>query len=115
MLAQHTREFVSVARYFVDNGLHRDYSDIENELSQSFPVMLRMHPVYVQQELEADRIGFVLGAQAGFRPGAMISLLKKLGDGGETVLATHPTEAQRLAQARNMLETARRLYAHALK
>ena len=115
VLAQHTREFVSVARYFVDNGLHRGYRDIRNELSWSFPVMLRMHPVYVQQELEADRIGFVLGAQAGFRPGAMISLLRKLGDGGETVLATHPSEAQRLAQARGMLETARRLYARALK
>jgi len=77
--------------------------------------MLRMRPVYVQQELEPDHIGFVLGAEAGFRPGAMITLLKKLGDGGETVLTTHPTEAQRLAQARSMLESARRLYARALK
>ena len=115
VLAQHTREFMSVARYFVDNGLHRGYSDIRNELSWSFPAMLRMHPVYVQQELEADRIGFVLGAEAGFRPAAMISLLKKLGDGGQTVLATHPSEAQRVAQARSMLESAHRLYARALK
>ena len=58
VLAQHTREFATIARYFVDNGLHRDYSDIRNELSESFPVMIRMHPVYVQQELEADYIGF---------------------------------------------------------
>ena len=115
VLAQHTREFVTVARYFVDNGLRRDYRDISSELSWSFPVMIRMHPVYVQQELEADYIGFVLGAQAGFRPEAMISLRKKLGGGGATVLATHPSEAQRLAQAHSMLESARRLYARALK
>ena len=102
VLAQHTREFATIARYFVDNGLHRDYSDIRNELSESFPVMIRMHPVYVQQELEADYIGFVLGAEAGFRPAAMLSLLRKLGDGGESVLATHPSEAQRLAQARRL-------------
>lgn len=115
VLAQHTREFVTAARYFVDNGLRRDYADIRNELAGSFALMLRMRPVYVQQELEADYIGFVLGAEAGFRPGAMLSLLRKLGDGGETVLATHPSEAQRLAQARSMLESARRLYARALK
>jgi predicted Zn-dependent protease len=115
VLAQHTREFVSTARYFVDNGLRRDYADIENELAGSFALMLRMRPVYVQQELEADYIGFVLGAEAGFRPEAMLSLLRKLGDGGETMLATHPSEAQRLAQALSMLESARRLYARALK
>ena len=113
VLAQHTREFVTVARYFVDNGLRRDYADIENELSQSFPVMIRMRPIYVQQELEADYIGFVLGAQAGFHPSAMLSLLGKLGDGGQAVVATHPTEAQRLRQARGMLESCRRLYADA--
>jgi predicted Zn-dependent protease len=113
VLAQHTREFVTVARYFVDNGLHRDYADIQNELSQSFPVMIRMRPIYVQQELEADYIGFVLGAQAGFRPAAMLTLLRKLGNGGQAVVATHPTEAQRLRQARDMLESCRRLYAEA--
>jgi predicted Zn-dependent protease len=111
--AQHTREFVTVARYFVDNGLRRDYADIKNELSQSFPVMIRMQPIYVQQELAADYVGFVLGAQAVLRPAAMLSLLRKLGNGGRAVVATHPTEAQRLAQARDMLETCRRLYADA--
>lgn len=115
VLAQHTREFASATRYFVDNGLRRDYADIDQELSQNFAVMIRMRPIYVQQELEADYIGFVLGAEAGFPPKAMISLLKKLGDGGESLVATHPTEAGRLAQARGMLETARRLYARALK
>jgi predicted Zn-dependent protease len=113
VLAQHTREFATVARYFVDNGLHRDYADIQNELSQSLPVMIRMQPIFVQQELEADYVGFVLGAQAGFRPAAMLSLLRKLGDGGQAVVATHPTEAQRLRQARDMLESCRRLYADA--
>lgn len=113
VLAQHTREFASAARYFVDNGLRRGYADIDRELSRNFSVMIEMQPVYVQQELEADYIGFVLGAQAGFPPGAMISLLKKLGDGGDSLIRTHPTEGQRLRQARAMLETARRLYADA--
>lgn len=113
VLAEHTREFATTARYFVDNGLARGYADIRHELGENFSVMIRMHAVYVEQELEADYIGFVVGALAGFRPEAMLTLLRKLGNGGESVLATHPTEAQRMRQARNMLESARRLYAGA--
>jgi predicted Zn-dependent protease len=113
VLAEHTREFASVARYFVDNGRSRNYADIQQELAESIPVMIRMRPLCVQQELEADYIGFVLGARAGFRPEGMLGLLGKLGDGGGTLLATHPSEAARLRQARGMLETARRLYANA--
>lgn len=111
VLAEHTREFATTARYFVDNGMARDYADIQREVAESYSVMIRMRPVYVQQELEADYIGFILGAQAGFRPRAMLGLLGKLGNGGEPLVATHPSEVARLRQARAMLETARRLFA----
>jgi predicted Zn-dependent protease len=111
VLAEHTREFATTARYFVDNGLARDYADIQREVAESYSVMIRMRTLYVHQELEADYIGFILGAQAGFRPQAMLSLLGKLGGGGEPLVATHPSEVARLRQARAMLETARRLFA----
>ena len=113
VLAEHTREFATTARYFVDNGLARDYPDIQQELAQSFSVMVRMRPVYVEQELEADYIGFVLGAHAGFAPEAMLSLLAKLRGGSDSVLATHPSDSARMRQARAMLESARRLAADA--
>ncbi|HUJ85759.1 MAG TPA: M48 family metalloprotease [Burkholderiales bacterium] len=113
VLAQHTREFASAARYFADNGLRRDYADLRHELSESIPLMLSMNQLSVQQELEADYIGFVLGAEAGFRPQAMLSLLAKLGDSSDSIFATHPSAAQRMQQARTMLESARRLYAEA--
>jgi len=113
VLAEHTREFATTARYFVDNGLARDYPDIQHELAESFAVMVRMRPVYVKQELEADYIGFVLGAHAGFEPEAMLSLLAKLRGGGKSLLATHPSDARRMQQARAMLESARRLAADA--
>jgi len=112
VLAQHARELATVARYFVDNGLAREYSDIQQELDQSLAVTLRMRPVHVQQELEADYIGFVLGAHAGFDPAAMLRLLDKLSAEGQSVLGTHPSHPRRLLQAREMLETARRLVAH---
>jgi len=109
VLAEHTREFATAARYFVDNGLARDYADIQHELTENVPVLLRMARVSVLQELDADYIGFILGAHAGFAPQAMISLLQKLGDNGPSLFGTHPTTARRLKQARTMLDAARRL------
>jgi predicted Zn-dependent protease len=113
VLAEHTREYASAARYFVDNGLARSYGDIQQELNESVPVNLRMAVLGEQQELEADRIGFVLGSRAGAQPRAMLTLLAKLGDTGG-FLGSHPGAQRRLAQARSMLETARRLSASSL-
>ena len=114
VLAQHTREFADAARYFVDNGRARGYADIENELGENFGVALRMQPFYVQQELEADRIGFVLGAHAGLAPEAMPALLRKLGPGGRALIETHPGARARMDQALGMLEAMRRLAARPL-
>lgn len=35
VLCEHTREFATAARYFVDNGLDREYWDIQRELDAS--------------------------------------------------------------------------------
>lgn len=107
VLAEHTREFATAARYFMDNGLHRPYWDIQNELDSNLAVQLRMAFVAEQQELDADRIGFFLGARAGFDPPSMLVLLRKLGSGGTSdVLSTHPTQRLRLDQATAMLQAA---------
>ena len=107
VLAEHTREFITLARSFVGNGLRRDYADIAQQLAEDLPANLRMQPAYVQQELEADYIGFVLGAHAGFAPEAMLRLLDKLRGDSESVLGTHPSDAERVRRARAMLGMAR--------
>jgi Zn-dependent protease with chaperone function len=109
VLAEHTREFSTIARFFLGNGLARGYDDIQEELAEDLPVNLRMGPDSVQQELEADYIGFVLGARAGFAPDAMLSLLDKLKTGDRSLFGTHPTDAERAQHARAMLEMGRRL------
>ena len=56
---------------------------------------------------DADRIGFFLGARAGFDPPAMLSLLDKLGaDEPGDSLSTHPTRRLRIDQASAMLQAA---------
>lgn len=107
VLAEHTREFATLARAFVGNGFKRDYADIGQQLAEDLPANLRMEPAYLQQELEADYMGFILGAHAGFAPDAMLRLIMKLGSDSGSLLATHPSDGDRLRQARAMLETAR--------
>ena len=111
VLAEHTREFSTIARFFLGNGLNRGYDDIHQELAENLPVILRMGPDNVQQELEADYIGLVVGARAGFAPEAMLSLLDKLQTGEHPLFGTHPGDTQRAQHARAMLETGRRLAA----
>ncbi len=109
VLCEHTREFATVARYFEDNGLHREYWDIQNELDDSLALQYRMAFVAEEQELEADRVGFFLGARAGFDPAAMATLLAKLEPPAKSSVApaTHPSARRRIAQAASMLEAAR--------
>jgi predicted Zn-dependent protease len=109
VIAEHTREFATTARYFVGMGMKRDYADIQHELNESIGLQLRMAPLYKQQELEADYIGFILGARAGFEPTAMLSLLRKLHSDGPSLLDPHPSAERRLKQAQTMLEAAERL------
>jgi predicted Zn-dependent protease len=110
VLAEHTREYATTARFFVANGLHREYWDIQRELDESIVVNLRMSHEYERQELDADYYGFILGARAGFNPEAMLSLLRKLGVDEPSMLSRHPGERRRMQQARTMLESARRIY-----
>lgn len=113
VLAEHTREFATAARYFADNGRGRDYADLQHELDESVPLLLRMSALSAQQELEADYIGFILGAHAGYAPEAMLSLLDKLRSDKSSLFGTHPADDERAQRARAMLETARRLVARA--
>jgi len=110
VLAEHTRESATSARYFVGMGLKRDYPDIQHEMDESFSLMLRMAPFYQQQEMGADYIGYILGARAGFEPHAMLSLLRKLDNGGKAMFDVHPDSQRRLQHAETILPAGLRLY-----
>jgi predicted Zn-dependent protease len=63
------------------------------------------------QELEADRIGMVLMAQAGYDPEAAIDFWRKMQEAGgakpPAFLFTHPADEQRIARLREYLPEAR--------
>ncbi len=67
-----------------------------------------------RQELEADYIGLVLGAESGHDPEAMRSLLRKLCAVPSSVLSTHPADAERMKRVEVVLPSAHRIHASAV-
>jgi predicted Zn-dependent protease len=111
VLAEHARESATTARFLLGNGRNRDYEDLQTELDESLAANLPLGPLYEQQEFEADYIGFVLGARAGFEPEAMPRMLRKLHGGASSAFAMHPSELERVQRVETMLETGHRLRA----
>jgi metalloendopeptidase OMA1, mitochondrial len=72
-------------------------------------------PMSRKQESEADHIGLVLMAMAGYDPHAAIALWERLaslsgGQKGPQWLSTHPTNDARIADLRNWLPDAMKYY-----
>jgi predicted Zn-dependent protease len=58
------------------------------------------------QEYEADHIGLVLAAQAGYNPQSALTFWEKFGKSGQTppeYLSTHPAPQHRIARIRALL------------
>jgi predicted Zn-dependent protease len=109
VIAEHARESATTARFLLGNGRNRNYEDLQNELDESLGANLRLAPLYAQQEFEADYIGFVLGARAGFEPEAMPRMLRKLRSGAGSAFVMHPSDDERIGRVDTMLEMAHRI------
>jgi Zn-dependent protease with chaperone function len=69
-------------------------------------------------EIEADLVGLEMGARAGFRPEASVSLWEKMakasnGGGSPGFLSTHPTGPDRISRLRENIPRVRGLYEQA--
>ena len=69
-------------------------------------------------EIEADLVGLEMGARAGFRPEASVSLWEKMarasnGGGSPGFLSTHPTGPDRISRLRENIPRVRALYEQA--
>src|SRR5262245_29551787 len=109
VIAEHARESATTARFLLSNGRNRDFEDLRSELDESLVANLRLAPLYAQQELEADYIGFVLGARTGFDPEAMPRMLRKLRSDAGSAFAMHPSDDERIRRVQTMLEMAQRI------
>ena len=78
------------------------------------PEYLVARPFSRSQELDADRLGLTYMAEAGYDPAQAVEFWQKMaragGAGGPGFLSTHPADAERMAQLRELLPEAERIY-----
>ena len=72
--------------------------------------VLRLAPVSRRLEEEADRLGMLLAADAGFDPARMAAYFRMTGDASGMLAGTHATNARRIASLEEMLPVAKQLY-----
>jgi predicted Zn-dependent protease len=85
------------------------YSDIE---ANYFRLDDALATIAQQSEFEADEVGLLMAALAGFNPQRQLRFMEQLAvqPQGQSMLATHPEAGQRLARLRQRLPLAQRLY-----
>lgn len=73
-----------------------------------------MLPYSRKHELEADRLGLIFMAMAGYNPTEAIGFWERMAAGGKgaslEVLSTHPSDANRIAQIKAILPEAMKFY-----
>lgn len=88
-----------------------DNSEQVGQMAQQGGTLLFGLPFGRSQELEADRIGTIFMARAGYDPGAAVTLWQRMGASqGSNVpefLSTHPVSSTRIQKLREFLPVAR--------
>lgn len=114
VLLEHEREFLTVVDTMLRPDVQRTAADIYGAMQFDLGLLLKTAFIMQASELEADRLGLQLAALAGFDPDRQARALDKLlrsSRGSEAaVLATHPSDADRLAQIHRVLPVARAIY-----
>ena len=112
VILEHERQALSFARQLLPRQVARSVRDMYVEIDHNFALLKAMEPVLQQGELEADELGLLLAAAAGFAPAAQLRFLESEARQPQrrSLLDTHPSMAVRLAALRERLPLAARLY-----
>lgn len=114
-ILEHERQALTFARMLLPRQVHRSVSDMYTEMEFNIRLLKAMEPVMQQGELEADELGLLLAARAGYAPEEQMAFIEAEAameaSGARPVVATHPSAALRLEKLRERLPLARRLLA----
>ncbi len=69
--------------------------------------VLRLAPVSRQLEEEADRLGMMMAADAGYDPAKMAAYFRIAGESSGVLAGTHAANARRIASLETLLPVAR--------
>jgi len=114
-LLKHENQALTVAGALLPRGMTRSVEDIYAQFDFDLGLVLKLQPEFQAEEFEADRAGMMIGCVAGYDGNEMLGFLERLAaqadSGTNGVLKTHPEAVERLARARAVEPSARRLRA----
>jgi Zn-dependent protease with chaperone function len=117
VLHQHERQLLTAALALLPREVPRTVADVYVEMDFNISLFKSLEVVMQQAELEADETAIYLAALAGYGPSDTLRFLEAEDRHTErdaaSFVATHPSAATRLQQARRSLPLALRLAEHA--
>lgn len=112
-ILEHERQMLTAGRMLLSRQVERSVPDMYVELEHNFGLLKALEPVLQQGEFEADELGLLLAALAGYAPQRQIEFMQNEvaeDDGQRPLAATHPAASQRLRRLMERLPLAWRLY-----
>lgn len=113
-ILEHERQALTFARMLLPRHVPRSVRDVYSELDFNFGLLKSMEWVLQQGEFEADELGLLLAATAGFAPERQLDFITSAAaedDASPPLVATHPAINARLEALRARLPLAQRLWA----
>jgi len=114
-LLKHENQTLTVAAALLPRGVTRSVEDMYAQFDFDLGLVLKLQPEFQAEEFEADRAGMMIGCVAGYDGKEMLGFLERLAaqadSGANGVLKTHPDAVERLARARAVEPSARRVRA----
>lgn len=112
-ILEHERQALSYARLLLPRQVRRSVRDMYAEMDFNFNLLKALEPVMQQGEFEADELGLLLAAAAGFVPGAQVRYIEREAlatPRRQPLVATHPAALDRLARLQGLLPWADRVH-----
>ncbi|HSV69697.1 MAG TPA: M48 family metalloprotease [Methylibium sp.] len=112
-LLEHERQWLTAGRLLLPRQIERSVLDMYVEIDHNLGLLKALEPVLQQGELEADELGLLLAASAGFAPQRQIEFMQNEvaeDDGRRALAATHPAPLARLERLVERLPLARRVH-----
>ena len=116
-ILEHERQVLSLARMLLPPHIPRSVSDVYTEMEFNRKLVRAIEPMIQQGEFEADELGLLMAAKAGYAPESQVAFIEAqatvtadTSSNSVAFLMSHPGARQRFARLQERLPLARRLF-----
>lgn len=113
-ILEHERQLLTAGRLLLPRQVERSVRDMYVEFEHNFGLLKTLEPVLHQGEHEADEVGLLLAASAGYAPQRQIEFMQNEvaeDEDRRALAATHPSPFDRLQRLMQRLPLAVRVHA----